>query len=203
MAYLGGEDVRTLFIDCLRQDGSALEWSRDHYWFRDLVIALGLVAQRDDTAFKYLTNAVVPEAWSHLRVPDWGQGEEVSYHQVMATEAIQGLGLSGRTEAGVMLEAWRKCEPGWSQEVGTDAFRISVYLAMVKWQVVHRMGVEEYRRKMWKRERGEVAVAWRLSPEGMEWYHWMVAVPPRSVTKTQKELEASFRWQEGLEDPHP
>lgn len=196
LTYLGGDDVRELFIASLYQDWKEMDWERDHYSMVQMLRAIGFLAQTDDRAFGYLTNATSSEAWKHVTVRGWEKGSELARREDLALECVVALAHSGRAEVGLMLRGWRARPPSWVRPELGYGLRGILYEAMIEWQVVRRMGVESYRRKMRTPERGEEAVAWQLSPEGLDWLKYLDA--PGISNQPVERLKDVFRDMQGL-----
>ncbi len=175
LAYVGDDEVFRLFSEALRLgpgsrriDGS--EWGG----VRALLHGMGVMAQTNDQAFQFLVGAINPDWWRKER--KWREiSEAPGRNAVLASVAVQVLGLSARSEAGVILDRMKKegCnyvspkDPREHRNLNTDAYTAKLYL-----EVSRKMGRDAFRYGLFGGEFERLSKEWKRSEQGLNWLEW-------------------------------
>ena len=201
LAYIGDDEVFRLFSEALRlATGTQPSEKVDVGKFTELLLGMGVVAQTNDLAFEFLTEAINRDWWATERrwkVSSLGRGE----NEAMAYLSILGLGLSTRAEVGVILDRIRKESANYVPPKGPrESWRpgLNVYTAKRYFEVSRKMGRQAFRDGLFGSEFKRYSLEWRRSEEGLRWLEW--CVPRNELPELWRDVEGFFRRAEELGD---
>jgi hypothetical protein len=142
--------------------------------FLSMIQAMGVMAQTNQAAFDFLKKAIRPEWWRKER--KWRVKEdEPAVTPMLVAKAMAALGLTGRKEAEEMVLELRRDERRYvfpEDPKRFAHFRTGIYMAKLYLEVSKRMGLRAFREGLFGPEFKRLSLAWRLSPEGLEWLEW-------------------------------
>ncbi len=178
LAYLGDDEVFRLFSEGLRL-GRGNRWidESELVGVNEQLYGMGVIAQTNELAFQFLKDAINPEWWRKeckWRVK-WREPRKGAYLAEIAGNsafAVHALGLSGRAEAGVILDRMKKegCnyvspkDPRDHWNLDTEAYTAKRFL-----EVNRKMGREAFRDGLFGSEFKRFSLEWRKSE--FEWCH--------------------------------
>ncbi len=175
LAYVGDDEVFRLFAEVLRLGPGSRAIDQGSFGiFTELLYGMGVMAQTNDLAFQFLTEAINPDWWKRER--KWREkGERPGVNVALASGSLHALGLSARPEAGVILDRMKKegCKyvsPNDPRE--NTNFAVDVHEAKRYLEVSRKMGRQAFRDDLFGAEFKRYSMEWRKSEEGMKWLEW-------------------------------
>jgi hypothetical protein len=143
--------------------------------FSSMMEAVGVMAQTNELAFGFLKKAIRPDWWRKER--KWRVTEDdPAAIPTVVSQAIWALGLTGRREADEMVLELRRDERKYifpEDPKRFTSFRTDIYIAKRYLEVSKRIGLQAFREGLFGPEFTRLSLAWRLSPEGLEWWEWV------------------------------
>lgn len=132
---------------------------------------IGILAARDEASLAFLMKHTSRRAWAGKtlwQIRSGGQSEPVPSH-ILVSEAIQGLGMSGRSEVADWLEAVKR-----GAQLEAREFPGAVLSAAFLWRVVNTKGLEYVLDEVvYSPEQATIAYhEWKLTSEGTDWDKW-------------------------------
>ncbi|MCX7935344.1 MAG: hypothetical protein N3A66_08810 [Planctomycetota bacterium] len=165
LGYLGSDEAATALIRGLTRDCASQNLTADEEdALLEHLLALGFAAEKSDTAFVFLQQAVDEEFWQRARTWTSPRGK-VSEH-LPVYFALQGIGLSGRPEAKIFLESCRQREASWRYRYASSVCQGLFYLAMRE-----QYGNAVFRRDFTATDSWKMWEKWRQG-QGGEWVEW-------------------------------
>ncbi len=175
LAYIGDDDVFRLFSDALRLGpGSRTPDASEYGMFNQLLCGMGVMAQTNDLAFQFLKDAINPDWWRKER--KWTSMWKYPRKEIsLASSAVHALGLSGRAEAGDILDRMR--QEGFNYLSPRDAreghgLNWAAYKAKQYLEASQKMGRQASRDGLFGQEFMRHMREWRRSEEGLDWLEW-------------------------------
>ncbi len=201
LAYVGDDEVFRLFSEALTLGpGSKTPDKGNLGVCFELLFGMGVMAQTNELAFQFLTQAIDHEWWKRERT--WREkGETPSGNGFLAGASVWALGLTARSEAGVILdrirtEGWNNLsskDPRERYDVAANAYEAKRYL-----EISRKMGGQAFRDGLFGAEFKRYSLEWRKSEEGLKWLEW--ACPKDGWPWIWKDLDAHHKFLESRFD---
>ncbi len=193
LACVGDDEVFRLFSEALRFGPGAQTLDEGSVGvFTELLHGMGVMAQTNDLAFQFLTEAINPDWWRKER--KWRvTSEQPGENESLAWMSVEVLGLSARSEAGVMLDRIKRESAGYvppkdpreNWAPGSNVYTAKRYL-----EVSRKMGRQAFRDGLFGSEFKRYSLEWRRSEEGMKWLEWWI--PRDQLPELWRDVEKFF-----------
>ena len=183
LGYVGNEETVALFKHTLLEEYRGRRLSNKHLEphgftevevFYQTVIGLGMLAQKSDSAFEFLKQALAKEFW--MTHTTWIPTARADAQGILSASTIQAIGLSGRPEVRELLLRLSGADLDYPSEFdGVRSIRDcsgSVCTAAFYDYVLRTRGLEALRLSFGDERIDEYYKEWAVSDDGKQWVNW-------------------------------
>jgi len=166
LAQLGGSDVAALLMQSLRADYGNKPFSQaEEDVLCDMVKALGLVAEQDDAAYKFLKDGTDVATWNKWRTWQSPRGDYAD--NLLVSYSIQGVAISGRSDAMTFLDSLGQRDAAYLHAFAGDITEGAFYQHL-------RLngGVEQLMQHLLTPTGLSQFEEWVKTDEGRSWLEW-------------------------------
>jgi hypothetical protein len=166
LAQFGGSDVTALLTQSLTADyGNRPLTQAEEDVLCDMVKALGLVAQQDDAAYKFLKDGTDIDAWAKRRTWQSPRGDYAD--NLLVSYSIQGVAISGRPDAMTFLDSLGQRDAAYLHAFAGDLVEGAFYQHLRT-----TGGVEQLMQHLLTPAGLSQFEDWVKTDEGRRWLEW-------------------------------